>query len=367
MLDSSPYIKRSVQAMTPYAPGEQPAGAVVKLNTNENPYPPSPRVAEALRQIHPADLRRYPDPLSRELRQALARLHGCRTDQVFVGNGSDEVLSLATRAYVEDDGGIGYFDPSYSLYPVLAEARGVRHAGVRLDEAFQPVWPAADCASLFLVAHPNAPTGLPVARDGLAHFCRRFRGVVVVDQAYADFADESFDSLALSMPNVLSIRTFSKSYSLAGLRVGYALGATALIRGLFTLKDSYNVDLLAQRMALAAVSDVGWMHEQVKRICRTRNRLIGALRRLGWQVYDSAANFVWVKPVPAPADAVAACLREHNIVVRHFPGDRTGAFLRISIGTDAEIDRLLDVLQATGNGCFDSACVESHDRRGSRD
>lgn len=345
MNDSLRYIKRSVRKLSPYTPGEQPVMPVIKLNTNENPYPPSPRVAEALRALDPADLRRYPDPLSNALRQALAQQHGCRPEQVFAGNGSDEVLALATHAFVEDDGAIGYFEPSYSLYPVLTDARGVTARPVALDAAFQPVWPNADHAALFFVAHPNAPTGLAVPREALTDFCRAFNGVVVIDQAYADFAADAFDDLALTLPNVLSVRTFSKSHALAGLRVGYAIGPEPLIRALFTLKDSYNLDLAAQRLALAAVKDPDWMRQQAQRIRQTRQRLTDALRTLGWEVLDSDANFVWTRPAPYRAAEILDRLRRHQIVVRHFPGLRTGAYLRITVGTDAEIDALLTVLR----------------------
>lgn len=331
--------------MRPYLPGEQPAGDVVKLNTNENPYPPSPRVASAWRRLATDGLRRYPDPLALALRQALASHYACPVEQVFVGNGSDEILSLATRAFVEDQGGIGFFEPSYSLYPVLAAARSVEARPVALDHRFEPVWPSDDHAPLFFVAHPNAPTGMPVARPDLTGFCRRYRGVVVLDQAYADFADDSYDDLALSLPNVLSLRTLSKSFSLAGLRVGYAIGPEPLIQALFKIKDSYNVGTPAQALALEAIKDRDWMLRNVARIVRTRERLSSGLRELGWLVYNSAANFVWTRPDRLAAGDVLAGLRRKNIVVRHFPGPLTGEYLRITVGTDRETDCLLATLK----------------------
>lgn len=338
-------IRLSVQALEAYTPGEQPKRAgLVKLNTNENPYPPSARVGEAMASVSAESLRLYPDPVSSGLRQAIADLHGVGLDQVFVGNGSDEILALCTRAYVEDDGSIGYFVPSYSLYPVLAAIRNVPGVPCELTDAFE--WPVGDPApaSLFFMANPNAPTSMlfPMAR--VRSFCRAFPGVVLVDEAYVDFARESCMELAKTMPNVLVMRTLSKSYSLAGIRCGYVVGPKDLIAALFKIKDSYNLDRLTQAIATAAILDQSHMLANTAKIKATRGKLASELTRRGFQVCPSDANFLWVKPGNRPAKSIFEALKAEGILIRYFPGARTGDYLRITVGTDAEVDRLLQVL-----------------------
>ena len=335
-----------------YTPGEQPDDpSIIKLNTNENPYPPSPKVAEALAAMDVADLARYPDPVCRALRSALAELHGCKVDQVFVGNGSDEVLALCTRAFVENDGSVGFFDPTYSLYTILAKIRDVGERVIALNDDFS--WPIDDAitalnghmdCTLFFFSNPNAPTGMLCPLDDVRRFCEAFDGVVVVDEAYVDFAEECCDRLALELDNVLIARTFSKSYSLAGLRLGYAIGSAPLVEAMYKLKDSYNVDALAQVMALAAVEDVASMDANASRVVATRQRLARRLGELGFTVCPSQANFLWVEPPRMGAKEMFDALRAHRILVRYFPGERTGRFLRITVGTDAAIDRLLVVV-----------------------
>ncbi len=337
-------IRDSVQVMTGYTPGEQPKiPGLIKLNTNENPYPPSPRVAEIFRTLNPSDLRRYPDPVSQALRDQIASLHGCAVDQVFAGNGSDEVLALCTRAFVEDDERMASFNPSYSLYPILAEIRKVPFDWVELPADFGWTRPTIS-AALFFLTQPNAPTGVCYPRDQVAEFCRTFPGVVLIDEAYVDFADGHCLDLALSLPNVLVLRTLSKAYSLAGLRLGYVVGDRALIAALFKIKDSYNVDLLTQRIAQAALEDQETLRENVRRIRATRERLVGGLQRLGFDVTPSQANFVWARPPRGGAQTVFEELRAQEVLVRYFPGPRTGDYLRITVGTDGEIDRLLTLL-----------------------
>jgi len=341
------YIRKAIQQMTGYVPGEQPKKpGVVKLNTNENPYPPSPRVQAALERMQAECLQLYPDPLCSRLREALAKLHGCKPAAVFVGNGSDEILALCTRAFVEDNGRIGYFVPSYSLYPVLAAIRGVAQNPVELGPDFEWRMPSSSACSLFFLTNPNAPTGILYPRRLVRAFCERFRGVVVLDEAYADFARENCMELALKRKNVLVVRSLSKSYSLAGLRVGYAVGDPRLIEALFKVKDSYNVDAISQTLALAAVSDQEHMAANVRRIRATRRRLSRGLQAMGYVVYPSDTNFVWVKPPSIPARVVFEKLRRVDILVRYFPGPRTGDYLRITVGTDAATDALLFALKA---------------------
>lgn len=340
-------IRSTVAALQAYTPGEQPEGpGIIKLNTNENPYPPSPRVEEALRKFDVSRLRRYPDPIFREARARIAAAHGCSTAQVIVGNGSDELLSLCARAFVPPDGAIGYFEPSYSLYPVLADSADVARCPVALSSDFTWQSPAGCGAALFFLANPNAPTGMAFARGQIEAFCRAFEGAVVIDEAYADFADDNCLSLALApdLGNALVLRTLSKSFSLAGLRFGYAIGPEELINALYKIKDSYNQDMLALALGAAALEDLAHMRANVSRIRATRGRLSDALTRLGWQVCPSQTNFVFARPPDGDAIGRHRRLKAAGIYVRHFPGPITGSYLRITVGTDAENDALLRAL-----------------------
>lgn len=335
-------VNSRVTALTGYTPGEQPrVPGLVKLNTNENPYPPSPKVRAAIAGFDWSALRRYPDPVCLALRRRIARLHGCRVGQVFVGNGSDEILALCTKAFVEDDGTIGYFEPSYSLYPVLAAIRGVATRPVQLASDFGWKMTPGYKTSLFFMTTPNAPTGVQYPPPVVASFCRSFKNVVLIDEAYVDFAPADCMAIAKRMPNVLVLRTLSKSFALAGLRVGYVVGHEALIAALFKLKDSYNVDALSQRLALAALSDIPYMRRTAARIRRSRAALARELGRMGCAVTASAANFLWIKPAGITAAAYYAALRRRKILVRYFPGPRTGSHVRITVGTGRECAALV--------------------------
>ena len=331
-------IARHVRKLEEYVPGEQPrAKSVVKLNTNENPYPPSPKCRAALRAFDYARLRRYPDPNCSELCAEIARLNGTTPERVFVGNGSDEILALAAKCFVEDDESIGSLDPSYSLYKTLAAIRNVKWTGLDVTAS----------TSLFLLTNPNAPTGEFREPSEIAAFAKKFKGVVIVDEAYGDFARANCMSLATAEANrnLIAMRTFSKSYSLAGLRVGYCVGPRDLIRAMYKVKDSYNVDALAQTVALAAIRDQDWMRKNAAKVIRSRTRLSAALEKRGWDVLPSEANFVFARP-PAPAKAadIFARLRERNIFVRYFPGPKTGDRLRVTVGTEPEMKTLLKAL-----------------------
>ena len=338
-------IRRSVQALSPYVPGAQPRPGqqVVKLNTNENPYPPAKAVAEALAAFDVEQLQRYPDPLCLELREALATVHGVGVENLFVGNGSDEVLALCSRAFVDDDGSIGFFDPSYSVYPVLADIRDVDARPIELGLDFAWTMAPGYACSLFFLANPNAPTSMLFPRDEVTAFCDR-ADTVVIDEAYADFASDNCLDLARTRDNVLVVRTVSKSYSLAGLRVGYAVGDAALIGALMKLKDSYNVNALSQTLALAAITHRDAMLDNARRVIGTRRRLSSELARRGYKVLPSETNFVWARPGHTAARRLFEGRKQAGVWVRHFPGERTGDYLRISIGTDEEIDALLGAL-----------------------
>jgi len=348
----SGYIRQSVEALNAYMPGEQPRdGGLIKLNTNENPYPPSPRVAEVLAGLQVEDLRRYPDPGCSALRECIAGLHGVDPDQVLVGNGSDEVLALCTRAFVENDGTIGYFDATYSLYPVLADIRGVRKRPVPLGPDFTWREPDDGDYALFFLCNPSAPTGVRVGMDAVQRLCEKMDGVVLIDEAYADFADENTMDLALERDNVLVARTLSKSFSMAGLRLGYAVGPVRLVEALMKIKDSYNVDALAQRLGVAALSDVPHMQANVARVRKTRERVRTELESLGVKVWPSETNFLWVQPSALPAVELFETLRKRGILVRYFAEPVVDAYLRITISTDADMDALLEAMkQVLGRG-----------------
>ena len=335
-------IRKSVQSMAGYTPGEQPADKLmVKLNTNENPYPPSPRIFRAIRAFDAGKLRLYPNPVSMKLRRKIAGIHSCGIENVFVGNGSDEILALCTRAFVEDSGSIGYFNPSYSLYPVLADIRDVQKRPVELGVDFKWQMPGSYKASLFFLANPNAPTSMLHPKDEIKKFCATFKGVVLIDEAYADFSKENCMDLALKFRNTLVMRTLSKSFSLAGLRVGYVVGAKPLIEALFKIKDSYNLDAFSQMVAMEALSDIKYMKSNVSKIRDTRVRLAEALRVLGYLVYPSETNFLWVKPAGISAKHFFERLRKRKIFVRYFEGPRTGDYVRITVGTNSDVDKLL--------------------------
>ncbi len=345
-------IRKSVQEMAGYVPGEQPKDAdIVKLNTNENPYLPSADVQDILSMVDISMLSRYPDPVCIELRKVIAELHGCAVENVFVGNGSDEVLALCIRSFVEREGSVGYFEPSYSLYPILADIENVEKKPVALDSGFGWQMPEAYAASLFFLTHPNAPTSLSYSKKEVESFVKDFGGVVLVDEAYADFADENCMDLALNHENVLVARTLSKSYSLAGIRLGYCIGNTDLIGAMHKIKDSYNVNYLTQEIARVAILDQDTMKANVQAIVETRKLVTEKLSDLGFAVCTSQTNFLWVKPLGLRAAALFEQLRKKNILVRHFANDEhTKDYLRITIGTAPEMFQFLDAVEAILNG-----------------
>lgn len=337
-------VQPHVAAMAGYVPGEQPSGgAFVKLNTNENPYPAPAAVREAIAAAC-EDLLLYPDPSAREIRLRVAELYGVDADGVLVGNGSDELLSVLVRATTAPGQGIAYPVPTYSLYDTLAALQGARAVRVPFDEDFGLPAGLADAeARLFFLCNPNAPSGTIVPEAALEDFARRRQdAVVVIDEAYVDFADASAVGLVGRLPNVVVLRTLSKSYSLAGLRLGLALTSVDLATELHKVRDSYNVSRIAQAGALAALNDQTTMRAHVDRVRATRARLTTRLRELGFTVADSHANFVLARrPGDDLADLVAE-LRNRKILVRYFR-DLPEA-MRITVGTDPDIDALLDAL-----------------------
>jgi len=342
-----------VHTLTPYVPGEQPRiEGLVKLNTNECPYAPSPAVLAAIAAEVGEGLRLYPDPQALALKQAAARLHGLKPEQVFVGNGSDEVLAHVFAALLKHEAPLLYPDISYSFYPVYAKLYGITAREVPLTKDFRLSVDdllAAGNNGGIIFANPNAPTGIAMTLAEIERLLQANRdSVVVVDEAYVDFGAQSADTLVDRYPNLLVVCTLSKSRALAGLRVGYALGQVELIEALVRVKDSFNsypLDRLAIAGGVAALDDRNGFAQLRDRIVATRERLSGELTRRGAEVLPSSANFVFVRFPGQDAAALAAGLRERRVLVRHFrKPERIAAFLRISIGTDAQIDTLLQAL-----------------------
>ncbi len=339
-----------VSELTPYVPGEQPKlNHLVKLNTNENPYPPSPRVLEVLRQEAGDSLKLYPDPNGTALKEAVARHFGLETRQVFVGNGSDEVLAHAFAALLKHERPLLYPDITYSFYPVYCGLYDIASERVPLDEDYQVrVDDYLRPNGGIIFPNPNAPTGCLLP---LAEIRRLLEGntesVVVVDEAYVDFGGESAASLVNGYPNLLVVQTLSKSRSLAGLRVGFALGDAGLIEALERVKGSFNsypLGRLAIAGAVAAMEDGEHFDVTRKAVMLTRERLSSGLEGLGFQVLPSAANFIFARHPRHEGAALAAALRERHIIVRHFAQPRIDQFLRITIGTEEQSCKLVEAL-----------------------
>lgn len=339
-----------VHALTPYVAGEQPkVSGLIKLNTNENPYGPSPHAVAAMRDAVGDGLRLYPDPSASELRQAIASSHDLDLAEVFVGNGSDEVLAHVFQALLNHDEPLLFPDITYSFYPTYCRLYGIEFRPVPLDETMRVrVTDYQQRCGAIILPNPNAPTGiaLPLAEIEalvLGHPDQ----VVVIDEAYVDFGAESAVSLIKTCPNLLVIQTFSKSRGLAGLRVGFAMGQRPLIEALERVKDSFNsypLDCLAQAGAAASWQDQAWFERHRDMVIASRERLSLCMGQLGFEVLPSSANFIFARHAEKSGEELLRQLRERRILVRRFSGERIEDFLRISIGTDAECDHLLDAL-----------------------
>jgi histidinol-phosphate aminotransferase len=359
---SSKLVRPLVHQLDAYVPGEQPKiPGLIKLNTNENPYPPSPVVLRAVRAATDARLRLYPSPTSERLREKLARFHRCRPEQILVGNGSDELLALATRCFVEPVTTgradvrtiVQFFHPSYSLYPVLAAIHGATTNAVPLDSDFalpsigtlQKGRKWSFGAALTFITTPHAPSGRGYATRSLAALCRAQQGVVVLDEAYANFAKEHALAIALRQRNVLVARTFSKGYSLCFQRVGYVVGHADLIAALDKVRDSYNVNGLGQVAAEATLDDLAYYRRNFSKIRTTRANVTKDLAKLGFKVHPSETNFLLAKPPAAPARRWLALLRDERILVRWFSAPDVSEYLRITIGTDREMKALVTAVR----------------------
>ena len=346
----SKYWSPIVSTLHPYVAGEQPKiDNLTKLNTNENPYGPSPKALAAIAAEAGDRLRLYPDPASTKLRGAIAKRYGVALDEVFVGNGSDEVLAHVFQALLKHDRPLLYPDITYSFYPVYCLLYGIEATAIPLDETFRIRLSDYDrpCGAIIL-PNPNAPTGigLPLA-DIEALVAAHPDQPVVIDEAYIDFGGETAIPLVKKYPNLVVVHTLSKSRSLAGLRVGYAIGQRPLIDALERVKDSFNsypLDRLAEAGATAAIEDEDWFETTRRRVIASRERVSGGLRQRGFEVLPSQSNFVFARhPGHAGAD-LARALRDRAILVRHFAKPRISDFLRISIGTEEECDRLIEAI-----------------------
>jgi histidinol-phosphate aminotransferase len=347
-MDLHKYFRPDIVGMAPYKPGEQPGAAkVIKLNTNESPYPPNPRIKDAILAASER-LERYPDPLGTSFRRAAADVLGVSPDQILCGNGSDDILTIVTRAFVAPGDRVRFPFPSYILYRTLITLRGASHEEVAFDRDFQlteEFFRPDPRLKLVFIPNPNSPSGTLISPDAILRVARELDCPVVVDEAYVDFAPQNCVDLIARDPRILVTRTFSKSYALAGLRFGYLIAHPAIIEILRKVKDSYNTDAISIAGATAAISDQSWLKSNVARMNQTRGRMEQALRGMGFSVTPSHANFLWCTRDDRPVEPIYAALKSRGILVRYMNYPPWGDGLRISVGTDGEIDAMLMVLE----------------------
>lgn len=349
-------VSPRARALTPYTPGEQPQNRkYIKLNTNENPYPPAPAAAELLSRYSAESLRLYPDPRFGELRAALAAWYGLDPEEVFLGNGSDEILSFAFYSFFDPAHGPVLFPQhTYSFYPVFCTFYDLPFRRIPLRDDFSvELEDYLDVRSHagMVIANPNAPTGMSLDRIELEAFLKRYRQdrICIIDEAYVDFGGESCAELIREYSNLLVVHTFSKSRSLAGLRVGFALGNPQLIETLFTVKDSFNsypLNRLSQEIAVAALQDRSYFDDIRRRIMTTRSSVSSRMSAMGWTVLPSRANFIFASLPGVEGERIYTRLKENGILVRHFKHPGIEEYVRITIGTDGEMDRFIEMLQS---------------------
>lgn len=351
----SKYWSKLATSLDPYVPGEQPKDRVyTKLNTNENPYPPSAKVLEAIRAAANESLKLYPDPLGEELKSTLADYYGLKKEQVFLGNGSDEVLGFAFMAFFDPQKPILFPDITYSFYPVYANLFKIDYELIPLQNDFTlPVEQFFKPNGGIIFPNPNAPTGEYVTLQAIEEILKHnTEHVVIIDEAYIDFGGESARSLINKYPNLLVVQTFSKSRSLAGLRVGFALGNQDLIQGLERIKNSlnsYTLDRLALAGAVEAIKDKAYFEETCQKIIRTRERVIGELLQIGFKVIPSKTNFIFISHPTVKAEGLFKKLKEEAVLVRYFNQPRIDNYLRVSIGSDSEMDKFLEAISKVLN------------------
>ncbi len=346
------YFRDNIEQMKGYEPGFQPKSTdVVKLNTNENPYPPSPAVLKVISEIKPEQLRRYPDPTGAVFREAAAKINGVEPDWIICCNGGDELLSMAFTAFCDKKRPVAYPVPTYSLYPVLAEIQDCKTIEVPFDEELNlPSKLARTKAALTIVCNPNAPSGTFIDAEELAELATEIKGVLLIDEAYVDFAEQNCTELVKQFDNIIILRSLSKGYSLAGLRFGYAIAKPALIDGLLKVKDSYNEDTIAIAAATAAINDQGYFKQTVEKVKAERKRLSEQLRAIGFTLPDSSSNFVFAEHQKRKAKIIFQNLVEKNIYVRYWDLPGIENKLRISVGTPGQNDVLLSALKDIVSG-----------------
>ena len=347
----SRFWSKVTNSITPYVPGEHPRDKkYIKLNTNENPYPPSLKVYEAINSENNSNIRLYPDPDAMELKLAISNYYKVKKEEVFVGNGSDEVLAFCFPAFFNCGEVISFPDITYSFYPIYADLFGVKYKTVRLNNDFTiPLDTfSKDVKGIFL-ANPNAPTGIALGTSEIEAFVKSFSNtLVIVDEAYVDFSDQSMVQFINKYDNLLVVQTFSKSRQLAGLRVGFAIGNSELIEGLEKIKNSFNsypLDRIAQKAAVAAIEDEQHFKETCAKIIKTRDYTFDKLVELGYKVLSSKTNFLFVSHERFSGRELFLRLRQEGILARHFPKPNIENWLRITIGTDEEMGILIEKLK----------------------
>lgn len=347
----SKYWSELTKKLDPYVPGEQPKDKkYVKLNTNENPYPPSPNVENILRGFQVDSLKLYPDPNADLLKDTLAKNYGVEKDNVFVGNGSDEVLAFAFMAFFNKNSRILFPDISYSFYPVYANIFDIPYETVKLKEDFTiPVKEFLKNNGGIVIPNPNAPTGIALTIEEIEEILKKnINTVVIIDEAYVDFGAESAVKLISKYENLLIIQTLSKSRSLAGIRVGYALGNKDLIEGLERVKNSinsYTIDRVSLMVAIESVKDNDYFEENCKKIIDTRTKVVSQLRKMEFEVCESSANFIFISHKTIKAELIFSRLKEEGVLVRFFNKERIDNFLRVTIGSPEEMEIFIDKIK----------------------
>lgn len=341
------YFRENIEKLTAYEPGFQPKSTdVVKLNTNENPYPASPKVFEAIKNLTSENLRRYPQPFADSFREAAAEVLGFKSENIICTNGGDELLNMAIRAICDENRPLAYPTPTYSLYPVLAQTQNCPAVEIPFDDEFNlPAKLASADAALTILCNPNAPSGTFIPKQEIAQLAQEIKGVLLIDEAYVDFSEDNCLDLVKKFENVIILRTMSKGYSLAGLRFGFGIANENLINGLDKVKDSYNTDAIAIAAATAAIKDQTHFKQNVEKVKAERKRLTAELTALGFEVMPSQSNFVFAKSVKTRAIDVYEKLKENNIYVRYWAYPDIKDKLRISIGTPEQNDKLIGELK----------------------
>jgi histidinol-phosphate aminotransferase len=343
-------VRPNIAAMSGYVPGEQPqAGKFIKLNTNENPYPPSPKVAQAIQSALEDGLIKYPDPVATSFCKRAAEVYGVEPDWILCGNGSDDILTILTRAFVGEGDLLRLPYPSYILYRTLAEIQGARYEEVHFAEDWSLpdtfIAPRGDLKLAFL-PNPNSPSGTVLPTQRVLQFAERLPCPLVVDEAYADFAEHNCIDLVKRNKRILVSRSLSKSYGLAGLRFGFLIAQPEVIAELLKVKDSYNCDALSIAGATAAIDDQDWLRENRSKVLATRERMAGELRRLGFSVVPSQANFVWCTHSERPVQPLYDELKKNRVLIRYMKYDGWAEGLRISVGTDEQVDACISLLKS---------------------